>query len=92
MHTRIPRWLPATGAALAVLLLLVLVWNAALNRQVARRTAQLELQNEESRLLASRVKAGEARMRFHAQLLDSVRESVVASDLEGRITSWSRGA
>ncbi|MBP9571989.1 MAG: transporter substrate-binding domain-containing protein [Kiritimatiellia bacterium] len=92
VHTRIPRWLPATGAALAVLLLLVLAWNAALNRQVARRTAQLELQNEESRLLASRVKAGEARMRFHAQLLDSVRESVVASDLEGRITFWSRGA
>lgn len=92
VHLRIPRWLPATGAALALLLLLVLAWNAALNRQVARRTAELELQNEESHLLASRVKAGEARTRFHAQLLDSVREAVVASDLEGRITYWGRGA
>ena len=34
----------------------------------------------------------EERLRLHAQLLDSVRESVVASDAEGRIVYWSRGA
>jgi PAS domain S-box-containing protein len=31
-------------------------------------------------------------VRFHAQLLDSVSESVVATDLEGRIVFWGRGA
>ncbi len=31
-------------------------------------------------------------LRLHSQLLDSVRESVVAADLDGRVTYWSRGA
>ena len=34
----------------------------------------------------------EEHLRFHAQLLNSARESVVASDLEGRIRYWGRGA
>lgn len=34
----------------------------------------------------------EERLRFQAQLLDSVLESVVATDLEGRITFWAKGA
>jgi len=34
----------------------------------------------------------EERLRFQAQLLDSVLESVVAVDLDGRITFWARGA
>ena len=34
----------------------------------------------------------EERLRLHAQLLDSVRESVVATDAQGRIVYWSRGA
>ena len=37
-------------------------------------------------------KRAEEHLRLHAQLLDSVRESVVASDLEGRILYWGRGA
>ncbi|NCA82355.1 MAG: PAS domain S-box protein [Opitutae bacterium] len=37
-------------------------------------------------------KRTEERLRLHAQLLDGVRESVVASDLEGRILYWGRGA
>ena len=37
-------------------------------------------------------KRTEERLRLHAQLLDGVRESVVATDLEGRIIYWSRGA
>ncbi len=32
------------------------------------------------------------RLHFQAQLLDSVRESVVATDLEGRVTFWGKGA
>ena len=31
-------------------------------------------------------------LRLHAQLLDNVRESIVASDLQGRILYWSKGA
>jgi PAS domain S-box-containing protein len=34
----------------------------------------------------------EERLRFQAQLLDSVLESVVATSLDGRITFWARGA
>lgn len=34
----------------------------------------------------------EQRLRFQAQLLDSVHESVVATDLSGRITFWGKGA
>ena len=37
-------------------------------------------------------KQAEEHLRFHAQLLNSVRESVVASDLDGRILYWGRGA
>jgi len=34
----------------------------------------------------------EEHLRLQAQLLDSVREAVVASDLDGRITYWGKGA
>ena len=34
----------------------------------------------------------EERLRFQAQLLDSVREAVVATDLEGKIIYWGKGA
>ncbi len=34
----------------------------------------------------------EARLRFQAQLLDNFRESIMATDLEGRIIYWSKGA
>jgi len=39
-----------------------------------------------------RRRQAEEQLRFQSQLLDSVRESVVATDLEGRVTYWSRGA
>ena len=34
----------------------------------------------------------EDRLRFQAQLLDSVREAVVATDLEGNVIYWGKGA
>jgi len=37
-------------------------------------------------------KRAEEELRFQAQLLDSVRESVVATDLEGHVIYWSKGA
>ena len=38
------------------------------------------------------LKCSEARLRFQAQLLDNVRESVRAMDLEGRVVYWGKGA
>ena len=37
-------------------------------------------------------KTDETQLRVQAQLLDSVRESVTAADLDGRITYWGKGA
>ena len=37
-------------------------------------------------------KQAEERIRFQSQLLDSVQESIVATDLSGNITYWGRGA
>ena len=37
-------------------------------------------------------KRAEERLRFQAQLLDSVREAVVATDLRGRVVYWGKGA
>ncbi len=37
-------------------------------------------------------KQAEEQLRFQAQLLDSVRESVVATDREGRVVYWGKGA
>ena len=37
-------------------------------------------------------KRTEEQLRFQAHLLDSVRESVIATDLDGRITYWGHGA
>ena len=88
----LPAWLKAAGGGLALLLGLVLVWNRLLKRQVALRTRELEAQNAENLRLYRRARESEEGLRFHARLLDSVRESVVASDADGRITYWSRGA
>ena len=37
-------------------------------------------------------KRAEERLRFHAQLLQGVRESIVATDMQGLVRYWSRGA
>lgn len=37
-------------------------------------------------------KSAEEQLRWQAQLLDEVRESIVATDLDGKITYWGRGA
>ena len=42
--------------------------------------------------LLQKHRQAEKQIRFHAQLLDGVTESVVATDLEGRILYWGRGA
>ncbi|TFG48053.1 MAG: PAS domain S-box protein, partial [Candidatus Brocadiia bacterium] len=37
-------------------------------------------------------KSAEEKIRFHAQLLDNVRESIIATDLAGQILYWGKGA
>jgi len=41
--------------------------------------------------ITERIQA-EEQLRFQAQLLDNVRESIVATDLEGNVIYWSKGA
>ena len=37
-------------------------------------------------------RTAEERLRFHAQMLEGVRESIVATDMDGIVRYWSRGA
>ncbi len=38
------------------------------------------------------LKRGQEQLHFHSQLLDSVRESVIATDLDGKVIYWNTGA
>lgn len=73
--------------------------HAELEQRVEARTRDLRQANTRLRranqALAAEIAAreeAEAQLRFQAQLLDSVRESVMATDLEGHIIYWGRGA
>jgi PAS domain S-box-containing protein len=57
----------------------------ALRRRVDELERSLAELRRESR-------EAEERLRFQAQLLDSVRESLIATDLDGRVTYWGKGA
>ncbi len=54
-------------------------------RTLRRRVAQLEASTSLSR-------QEEERLRLQGQLLENVQESVVATDLEGRVVYWGQGA
>ncbi len=54
-----------------------------------RRVEELERSLAELRLGS---KDAQGKLRFQAQLLDSVRESLIATDLDGRVTYWGKGA
>jgi PAS domain S-box-containing protein len=59
---------------------------------LARQLSDLAYRNvQQARAIAER-KEAEARMLFHAQVLDNVNEAVVVTDLDGRILYWGRGA
>lgn len=86
------------GAGLAIAGLIAGLAYLVINRQAqlaeAVRQRTREISDVNARLgkeLAERYEA-EQRLRFQAQLLDSVRESVVATDLEGRVVYWGKGA
>lgn len=62
--------------------------NLDLRVEMAERSYMEQALEAHNRMLAER----EDRMRFQAKLLDSFRESIVATDLEGRIIYWGKGA
>jgi PAS domain S-box-containing protein len=62
--------------------------NDDLRAEIAERSYVEQALEEHTRILLER----EARLRFQAQLLDSFRESLVATDLDGRIIYWGKGA
>ena len=57
-----------------------------------RRVAELEAAEAEHERTETALKASEEELRFQAQLLDSVRESIIATDLDGRVVYWGKGA
>jgi PAS domain S-box-containing protein len=57
---------------------------------LGKYTAEARLRRCVDNLIERR--RAEKRLRLQAQLLDSVREAVVGTDLEGRILYWSKGA
>ncbi len=56
------------------------------------RTAELKAANAALRAKIVEQKQAEEQLRFQAQLLDSVQESVVATNLEGCVIYWGKGA
>jgi PAS domain S-box-containing protein len=63
-----------------------------LEMRVTARTTELELANQQLCQEIEERKRAEVQLRFQGQLLEHVRESVIATDLEGRITYWNRFA
>ncbi|MGF9763562.1 PAS domain S-box protein [Microvirga sp. 0TCS3.31] len=66
-------------------------------RWLARRAQRVRDQEGAPRYLGviydiTSRKRGEEQIRFQAQLLDSVHEAVIATDLSGRVTYWNRFA
>lgn len=57
-----------------------------------QRVAILETASAADNRIEKALKASERRLRFQAQLLDSVRESIIATDLDGYVVYWGRGA
>jgi PAS domain S-box-containing protein len=85
----------AIGAALLVVLAGATFFLRVSNpiiRDLQNRTAELTVANEQLQREILERKKAEERLRFQAQLLSSVRESVVATDLEGHVIYWGRGA
>lgn len=57
-----------------------------------RRIAELEAESAEHERIEMELKASEQKLRFQAQLLDGVRESIIATDLDGHVVYWGKGA
>lgn len=54
--------------------------------------ADMEVASAADDRIEEALKASERRVRFQAELLDSVRESIVATDLDGHVVYWGKGA
>lgn len=77
-----------------------LTWHRPDGIQILTRVSTRGLYDDAGRLIAvlavitniTDLKFAEERSRLQAELLENVREAVVAVDLEGQITYWGRGA
>ncbi len=82
---------PITYSATALWVLQsVAIFTAALILNLARRGTEDALRRAERHEEA--LLARNETFRFQSQLLDSVRESVISTDLDGRVCYWGRGA
>ncbi len=63
-----------------------------LERLVEGRTLELTRINEQLQLEIAQHKRTEEQLLFQAQLLDNVREAIIATDLDGRVIYWGKGA
>jgi len=59
-------------------------------KRLEEHTAELAKANEQLKQEIDERKRAEEELRFQVQLLDSVRESVIATDLEGHVIYWGR--
>ncbi len=63
-----------------------------LERRVEERTSELSQANMRLQQEIAKHKQSEAQVAFQASLLDQVRNAVIATDLEGKITYWNQFA
>ncbi|MGE0822404.1 MAG: PAS domain S-box protein [Candidatus Binatia bacterium] len=63
-----------------------------LEQRVQQRTTALTTANDALRTEIDERKQVEAVLRYQAQIIDQIHDSVIATDLDGRITSWNKGA
>lgn len=63
-----------------------------LKKQLLEKLTQAHKRIAELESLEHRHQQAVEQMRFQAKLLDNVRESVITTDLEGRVTYWGQGA
>lgn len=89
-HLPIRRFLSAPALIGEELLGQIALANA--DRDYTERDLEIVMQLADIYALAVQRRLANKKEQFQAQLLDNVRESIIATDLEGRITYWGKGA
>ncbi len=89
-HLPIQRFLSAPALIGEELLGQIALANA--DRDYTERDLEIVMQLADIYALAIQRRLANRKEQFQAQLLDNVRESIIATDLEGHITYWGKGA
>lgn len=91
---RVPVWLKITGLGLVGLLLFSLFWSVVLKRQVAVRTRELALRNEELQAVCEQEEHAEKALQAERQQLRDIIEflpdATFVIDRERRVIAWNR--